>query len=59
MGKTDGWITKIPRLKNSKVARFSYRAEAYANDEIEGVENYDYAQDMNVPLIKGETQTLY
>ena len=35
MGKTDSWITKIPRLKNSKVARFSYRAEAYANDEIE------------------------
>ena len=50
MGKIDNWITKIPRLKNSKVARFSYKAEAYANDDIEGVENYDYSRDMNVPL---------
>lgn len=50
MSKIDSWVTKIPRLKNSKVARFSYRAEAYANDEIEGVDSYDYAQDMNVPL---------
>ena len=50
MAKIDSWVTKVTRLKNSKVARFSYRAEAYANDEIEGVSSYDYAQDMNVPL---------
>jgi len=50
MSKIDSWITKIPRLKNSKVARFSYKAEAYANDDIEGVEDYDYSRDMNVPL---------
>lgn len=50
MSKIDSWVTKVPRLKNSKVARFSYRAEAYANDDIEGVDSYDYARDMNVPL---------
>jgi len=50
MSKIDSWVTKVPRLKNSKVARFSYKAEAYANDDIEGVDSYDYSRDMNVPL---------
>lgn len=50
MSLVTNWITKLPRLKNSKVARFSYKAEAYANDDIEGVENYDYSRDMNIPL---------
>ena len=50
MSKVDSWVTKVPRLKNSKVARFSYKAEAYANDNIEGVDSYDYSRAMNVPL---------
>ena len=57
MGKIDEWITKIPRLKNAKVSRFSYKDAAYTNDDIEGVENYDYTRDMNVPsLNKTDTE---
>ena len=51
MGKIDSWIPKIPRLKNAKVSRFSYKNAAYTSDDIEGVENYDYARDMNVPTL--------
>jgi hypothetical protein len=57
MSKIDAWITKIPRLKNAKVSRFSYKDAAYTNDDIEGVENYDYTRDMNVPsLNKTDTE---
>ena len=57
MSKIDDWITKIPRLKNAKVSRFSYKEAAYTNDDIEGVENYDYTRDMNVPsLNKTDTE---
>ena len=57
MGKIDAWVPKIPRLKSAKVSRFSYRDAAYTNDDIEGVENYDYTRDMNVPsLTKTDTE---
>ena len=57
MGKIDSWIPKIPRLKNAKVSRFSYKNAAYTSDDIEGVENYDYTRDMNVPsLNKTDTE---
>lgn len=40
---------KSSTLKTNKVARFSYTQTAYDNDEIAGVDTYQYTNEQNVP----------
>jgi hypothetical protein len=40
---------KSSTLKSNKVARFSYTQNAYDDDDINGVDTYQYSNDQNVP----------
>ena len=42
--------TKIAALKNNQVSRVAFTENAYNDDIADGVENYDYESEQNIPL---------
>lgn len=48
--------SKVDGLIANRVAKFAYTQQAYNSDDVNGVENYDYAEEQNIPL--GTTSVL-
>lgn len=48
--------SKVDGLIANRVAKFAYTQQAYNSDTVNGVENYDYAEEQNIPL--GTTSVL-
>lgn len=42
--------SKVDGLIANRVAKFAYTQQAYNSDDVDGVENYDYAEEQNIPL---------
>ena len=42
--------SKVDGLIANRVAKFAYTQQAYNSDDVNGVENYDYAEEQNIPL---------
>ena len=46
----DKALEKLERLKNNRIAKFSYDEDAYDNDTVDGVTDYDFDRHQNIPV---------